>query len=119
METAQLHFGYRSAAEISLFMQIYHSILPEDVEDTAMLKALDGALLQKVLPRIQGNRARLEETLCTLLWYLRDLSMPGSNQDIRTIRCEDTASARLPKSYRRGFEMLERLRGFGFVTFFK
>lgn len=84
-----------------------------------MLKALDGALLQKVLPRIQGNRARLEETLCTLLWYLRDLSMPGSNQDIRTIRCEDTASARLPKSYRRGFEMLERLRGFGFVTFFK
>ena len=117
MERAQLHFGYRSAAEISLFMDIYHSVLPEDAEDTVMLKALDGALLQKVLPRIHGNRARLEETLCTLLWYLRDLSMPASSQDVRTIRCEDVA--KLPKSYSRGFEMLDRLRGFGFVTFFK
>lgn len=117
MERAQLHFGYRSAAEISLFMEIYHSILPEDVEDTVMLKALDGALLQKVLPRIQGNRARLEETLCTLLWYLRDLSLPESGKDIRTISRDDPAM--LPKSYSRGFEMLERLRGFGFVTFFK
>lgn len=117
MEKAQLHFGYRSAAEISLFMEIYHAILPEDVEDTRMLKALDVALMQKVLPRIQGNRARLEETLCTLLWYLRDLSLPESGKDVGTISLDDTAM--LPKSYRRGFEMLERLRGFGFVTFFK
>lgn len=117
MERAQLHFGYRSAAEISLFMEIYDGILPEDGEDAMMLKALDGALLQKVLPRIQGNRARLEATLCTLLWYLRDLSMPAPAQDTRTITRED--AARLPKSYSRGFEMLERLREFGFVTFFK
>jgi hypothetical protein len=117
MEKAQLHFGYRSAAEISLFMEVYNSILPEDDEDTMMLRALDGALLQKVLPRIQGNRARLEATLCTLLWYLRDLSMPGPAQDARTIARGDVA--RLPNSYSRGFEMLERLREFGFVTFFK
>ncbi|MFU7523572.1 hypothetical protein ACM9NN_13420 [Pseudomonas paraeruginosa] len=117
LERAQLHFGYRSASEIGCFMQIYSSILPEDVNDTAMLRALDAAILQKVLPRIQGNRARLEETLCTLLWYFSDLAMPGSDQDIQTIRCDD--GAKLPKSYCRGFEMLERLRGFGFVTFFK
>ncbi len=117
LEKAQLHFGYRSAAEISLFMQIYHSILPEDVDDAAMIRALDGALLQKVLPRIQGNRARIEEALCTLLWYFRNLADPEENQDVQTIKRDDVA--KLPKSYSRGFEMLERLRGFGFVTFFK
>lgn len=117
LEQAQLHFGYRSAVEISLFMEIYHSILPEDSSDSEMLKALDGALLQKVLPRIQGNRARLESTLCTLLWYLRNLSMPSDADDVNTIRSGDPS--KLPKTYKRGYEMLERLRGFGFVTFFK
>ncbi len=117
LEQSQLHFGYRSAVEISLFMEIYHSILPEDNSDSGMLKALDGALLQKVLPRIQGNRARLESTLCTLLWYLRDLSMPSPSDDVKTISSGD--SSKLPKTYKRGYEMLEQLRGFGFVTFFK
>lgn len=117
LEKAQLHFGYRSAAEISAFMPIYNDILPEDPGDTAMLRALDSALLQKVLPRIQGNRARIEETLCMLLWYFRDLAVPTAGQDVQTIKRED--QAKLPKSYSRGFEMLDRLRGFGFVTFFK
>lgn len=117
LERAQLHFGYRSAAEICLFMQIYNGILPEDANDTAMLRALDGALLQKVLPRIQGNRARLEGTLCSLLWYFRELAQPRPDQDVQAITSGD--AAKLPMSYKRGFEMLERLRGFGFVTFFK
>jgi energy-coupling factor transporter ATP-binding protein EcfA2 len=117
LERAQLHFGYRSAAEISLFMKIYDGILPEDVNDTTMLRALDGALLQKVLPRIQGNRARLEGTLCSLLWYFRELDLPSHGQDVQAIASDD--SAKLPMSYKRGFEMLERLRGFGFATFFK
>lgn len=117
LEEAQLHFGYRSAAEISLFMEIYNGILPPDAEDDAMLRALDGALLQKVLPRIQGNRARLEGPLCLLLWYFRDLSLPEQSDDVQKIRRDEPA--KLPKSYRRGFEMLERLRSFGFVTFFK
>lgn len=117
LEKAQLHFGYRSAAEISKFMRIYADILPEDPSDTTMRRALDGAILQKVLPRIQGNRARLEDSLCALLWYFRDLKIPDSGQDARTVKAEDVAA--LPKSYARGIEMLERLRSFGFVSFFK
>src|SRR5690606_3627747 len=90
MEKAQLHFGYRTAAEISLFIEIYSSILPEGDEDLMMMKALDGALLQTVIPRIQGNRARLEQTLCTLLWYLRDLVMPSPDEDVKAITREGT-----------------------------
>lgn len=117
LEKAQLHFGYRSAAEISLFMRIYNGILPEDSTDTDMLRALDSAFLQKILPRIQGNRARLEDALCALLWYFRELANPHSADESKAIERDD--EAKLPKSFSRGFEMLERLRGFGFVTFFK
>jgi len=117
LESAQLHFGYRSAAEMSLFMEIYNSILPEETSDTDLVRALDGAMIQKVLPRIQGNRARLEGPLCALLWYFRDLKLPEGSQDVQTVKRDD--DPKLPMSYKRGFEMLERLRNFGFVTFFK
>ena len=114
---AQLHFGYRSAAEIGLFVQVYSNILPQDTADADLLRALDGAILQKVLPRIQGNRARIEHTLGMLLCYLRDLAVPADDQAIEGLALHD--AAKLPQSYRRGWEMLDRLRGFGFVTFFK
>ena len=35
--------------------------------DTDWLRALDIAILQKILPRLQGNRARLEEPLARLV----------------------------------------------------
>jgi 5-methylcytosine-specific restriction endonuclease McrBC GTP-binding regulatory subunit McrB len=117
LEKAQLHFGYRSANEISLFVANYNKILPEDKSDTNMHRALDGAILQKVLPRIHGNRAKIEETLCELLYFLRDLSETPPGDGGPVLSKNDIA--RLPKSYLRGFEMLERLRSFGFVTFFK
>lgn len=117
LEKAQLHFGYRSANEISLFVNAYNKILPEDASDTAMLRAIDGAILQKILPRIQGNRARVEETLSELLYYFKNLSEAAQGQAGLELSKDDFA--KLPKSYLRGFEMLERLRSFGFVTFFK
>jgi len=113
LEDAQLHFGYRSAAEIGVFMEIYHSILPADPADADMLRAMDGAVLQKVLPRIQGNRARIEHSLMALLRYFRDLDTVAPD-DLQV-----SSVAKLPQSYLRGFEMLDRLRSFGFTTFFR
>jgi len=52
-----------------------------------------------------------------LLCYLRDLAVPADDQAIEGLALHD--AAKLPQSYRRGWEMLDRLRGFGFVTFFK
>lgn len=117
LEKAQLHFGYRSANEISLFVNAYNKILPKDASDTFMLRAIDGAILQKVLPRIQGNRARVEETLSELLYYFKNLT--EATQDQAGIQFSKDDPAKLPKSYLRGLEMLDRLRSFGFVTFFK
>ncbi len=114
---AQLHFGYRSAAEMAVFIRAYDGILPEDPTDVGLLRALDGAILQKVLPRIQGNRARIESSLCSLIYYCHEMTIPPESFDLDTYIFE--GAPRLKQSYAKAKEMLHRLRDFGFVTFFK
>lgn len=117
LEEARLHLGYRAANEIARFMAIYNEMLPVDAGDTDWLRSLDAAVLQKVLPRIAGNRAKLEMPLARLCVYLRDLTpAPG---DAAVADFDATAPAKLVKSYRRATEMLQGLRDFGFVSFFK
>ena len=40
LEEARLHFGYRSANEIALFMTIFNDLLPPSTTDTDWLRAL-------------------------------------------------------------------------------
>lgn len=114
---AQLHFGYRAVSEISLFMRHYDEILPSVPDDVDLIRALDGAILQKILPRIHGNRARIENTLCHLLYYLRELRPAPSEKALESLGPDDKAE--LSRSYKRAFSMLESLRDFGFTSFFK
>jgi hypothetical protein len=117
LEGARLQFGYRAANEMALFMATYNGFLPADPADADWLRALDIAVLQKVLPRLQGNRAKLEAALAGLCAYLQNLSVaPG---DLTNAEFDATADARIPRAYRRAAEMLESLRDFGFVSFFK
>lgn len=118
LEQARLHFGYRSATEMARFMTIYKSFLPALAHtEEEWLRALDVAVLQKLLPRLQGNRAKLERMLVRLCSFLRDLSVPADLP--ATTMFERRAEADLPKSYARALEMLDSLRDFGFVSFFK
>lgn len=117
LEEARLHLGYRAASEIGLFMKLYSDLLPEDSTDQDSLRALDAAVLQKVLPRLSGNRTKLDAPLAMVCAYLRDLVHP--EMDVHLDDFDRTADARLPRSYRRAVEMLESLRDFGYVSFFK
>lgn len=117
LEGARLHLGYRAANEMALFMAIYNDMLPLDPADNDWLRALDAAILQKVLPRLSGNRAKLETPLATLCAYLKDLTLP--NGDASLLNFDPAAPARLQKSYRRAVDLLGGLRDFGFVSFFK
>ncbi len=81
------------------------------------LRALDAAVLQKILPRLSGTRAKLEAPLAGLCAYLRDLE--NRSTDVSQEDFDPGAKAKLPKAYRRTVEMLDSLRDFGFVSFFK
>ena len=98
-------------------MAIFNDVLPPSATDTDWLRALDAAVLQKILPRLSGNRSKLEVPLATVSGYLRDLTRPEGDAALDELNPHATAS--LPKSYRRAIEMLEHLRSFGFVSFFK
>ena len=117
LEEARLHFGYRSAVEIARFVKFYSDMLPENSNDEVDLRPLDAAVLQKILPRLSGNRAKLEAPLARFCAYLQDLTTPTA--DFRGDDLDGSALAELPQSYRRAMEMLESLREFGFVSFFK
>jgi hypothetical protein len=116
LEEARLHFGYRSANEIARFLTVYSEMLPADESDTSMLRALDIAILQKVLPRIQGNRAKIERPLERLCIYLRDTETSGENASLTD---DASKTPKLPYSFKRALDMLQSLREFGFVSFFK
>ena len=117
LEEARLHVGYRAATEMALFIRRYDEILPKDPSDRDLLRALDVAVLQKILPRIIGNRARLERPLARLCRYLHDLSAPAEPHD-RSVFLT-AGPAKMEKSYRRVLEMWDTLNAFGFASFFK
>ena len=117
LEEARLHLGYRAALEVARFVKVYAELLPNDSTGTDDLRPLDAVVLQKVLPRLSGNRARLELPLAKLCAYLKDLEIPL--RDYRGDDLDAEAAADLPRSYRRALDMLESLREFGFVSFFK
>ena len=117
LEEARSHLGYRSAIEIARFVKLYGDMVPESPTDAVDLRPLDAAVLQKILPRLSGNRAKLEAPLATFCAYLRDLAVP--TVDVHLHDFDRSAAAGLPRAYRRAVEMLVSLREFGFVSFFK
>jgi hypothetical protein len=118
LEEARLHVGYRTASEIALFVQRYAPMLVGRTPEVREREALDAAILQKILPRIHGNRPRLEFPLVRLALYLRDGTVSAAADADTTVEPEPV-SAIFPASFRRTLEMVGTLRGFGFVSFFK
>jgi hypothetical protein len=78
LQPYDLHFGYRVLDEIALFVQ-NATQAPDDVgkldkkEEKAKDKALDYAVLMKVLPKFHGPRQKLEKPLREVLkWAAKD-----------------------------------------------
>jgi hypothetical protein len=117
LEEARLQVGYRTASEIALFIRLYTPMLLGRTPEIAEREAIDAAILQKILPRINGNRPRLEVPLVRLALYLRDGKIAGADADTEV---EPGATSPLfPLSFWRTVEMLKTVRGFGFVSFFR
>lgn len=79
LEKYHLHFGYRVVNEISRFMWLAQ----ETIHDFQAETALDIQLLQKVLPKLHGTRAKLEKPLQDLIAFCYGQSEPVSEEQCR------------------------------------
>ena len=98
-----LHFGYRVANEVARFM----NLVDEHVGPGVEAEALDMQLLQKVLPKLAGNAARLEQPLLELYADIAQADYPA----VPSAACD------LPRTAAKLRRMLEALRAVGFASF--
>lgn len=59
----QAEFGFRVAKEIAAFIESHRSLSPDDWD---FRSAMDAQIVQKLLPRLHGSRAKLEPVLSAL-----------------------------------------------------
>lgn len=109
-----LHFGYRVVDECARYLWLTKANAGAEHLDAA----LDLQFLQKVLPKLAGNRSELQEPLERLLSYFTtgtDAKLDLS--DLQSIRSYDFSNARMPLSAAKVHRMLERLTAVGFTSF--
>lgn len=93
LKSKNKHFGYRVFNEISAYILNYTSHIPGNVN-----KALDNQILQKILPKLNGDVEELEDILLNI-----KTSIPDSYS----------------KSISKLDEMIDTLQSTGYVTFIK
>lgn len=93
MAKHNLHFGYRVANEIARYMNLAAEFVGSDGLETAY----DLQVLQKVLPKLSGSRAKLEAPLTALAEHLAQEGLPLSTAKVE--------------------RMLSTVKSVGFVSF--
>lgn len=106
LEEHNLHFGYRIANEIGLFIKNAKEHISN--EERHMLCALDYQLVQKVFPKLNGEYAVLEEPIRKILEYL------SNGTDINNIKAEST---NFPITIGKLLRMYNKLKKTGYTSF--
>lgn len=79
LQEHNLEFGYRTAYEAARFVRFFH-LLGDYANnnnniDLWLPQAMDAVVIQKILPKLHGSRAKLEGLLWALAWFC------GTNRD--------------------------------------
>ncbi len=108
------HFGYRVAREVARFVGL--AIEQAGESDAAARAALDVAVLAKILPKLHGSQAEIEQTLRRLMSIAID-GKPEADVFSEHGAVLDAAAVPLPRTARKLWRMQRRLRAQGFVSF--
>lgn len=107
LELMHAHVGYRVRDEICFYL-VYN----EEENLLSFNEALDNCILQKILPRISGSDARVDQLLKDLYNLFTNKEYDESLQDFT----QDLLTAKYRKSAEKVLEMLRRLED-GFTSF--
>jgi energy-coupling factor transporter ATP-binding protein EcfA2 len=106
------HFGYRVARELARFVDL----AVEQAGEAAAHAALDVAVLAKILPKLHGSQAEIEQTLKRLMAIAID-GKPETDVFSEHGAVLNTVAVPLPRTARKLRRMQLRLRANGFVSF--
>ena len=101
-----LHFGYRVANELSRFV----NLAKEELAGFDLDEAFDIQIMQKILPKLHGTRAKLEKPLQEVKAFCYDGQSIAASEEL-------LAKARFPRSARKIAQMLKQLSVQGYVSF--
>jgi len=121
LEPFHMHFGYRVADEMLVYL-----LNTRHLDDPAFSldAAFDCAMLQKILPRFHGSRARLWQPLLHLLAFctgdpsaVTEQAKAWGEMSVERIREQAGPEPRLPRSTAKLLRMLGDLETEGFTSF--
>ncbi|MDO9585466.1 MAG: AAA family ATPase, partial [Syntrophales bacterium] len=107
-----LHFGYRVVNEIARF--ILHA--SDMLHDFKLEETLDIQILQKILPKFHGTRAKLEEPLGKLLAFCKGKDTDSYESPLPESE-EIPKDAPFPRSAKKLDRMIQNLKIQGYTSF--
>jgi 5-methylcytosine-specific restriction enzyme B len=118
LERYHLHFGYRVINELSCFLWVAANHVENFNADTTF----DLGILQKVLPKFHGTRARLEKPLLNVLsfCYSKEAKIPDRDEEVKALISKAEhfdEKARFPRSAQKCARMLRTLVEQGYTSF--
>jgi hypothetical protein len=119
MRDARLEFGFRTINEIRRYVRVDYA-LTGDKSKWDWTNAFDAQLLQKILPKLNGSRRRLEDLLVRLAVFCESGKVPSAGGNMPSHLQSVPVKRQTPvfnKSYRKLCDMLDAVRRDQFVSF--
>jgi 5-methylcytosine-specific restriction endonuclease McrBC GTP-binding regulatory subunit McrB len=107
-----LHFGYRVANELGRFV----NLALQEVDKSCLDDAFDIQVLQKILPKMHGTRAKLEEPMQQVLGFCHGEDTSFSEDLVETASAKPE-TFRFPRSAHKIARMLKQLSVQGYAGF--
>lgn len=115
LKSSNMHFGYRTISEVSHFITNSNNNIDNSLENE--LTALDIQILQKILPKLHGNYAKLHDTLKELIYYLSKPEGRLENFSVSDIEAHDISTNPFSRSLKKLLRMYKTLSTQGFTSF--
>jgi hypothetical protein len=110
-----LHFGYRIASEISLYVFHVLKYVANPTGDILNI-ALDYQITQKILPKISGTQARIEKAIMELFNSFTGVGIDLENIDLSIVASHDSNTSRYPNAVRKLKNIHTKLTAYGFAS---
>lgn len=109
-----MHFGYRVASEISLY--ITNAYQYTENADSQITVIMDHQISQKILPKISGSQSRIEKPIVELFSLLTKEEINIDNIDSSIIENLDPNDTKFPISVGKLQNLYKRLIAYGFAS---